>query len=112
MPLCLSPYAAKNAVLVKSRIIRMAENVAGLALPVERRNTSTMKRPASPATEDGGQMLINRVKRSKSVHLNPFFQFYTSGCDRIPIENIEMDSPESIFVMVLASLGEFPVQTE
>ena len=46
------------------------------------------------------------------MHLNPFFQFYTSGCDRIPIENIEMDSPESVFVMVLASLGEFPVQTE
>ena len=112
MPLCLSRYAAKNAVLVKSRTIRMAENVAGLVLPVGRRNTSTMKRHASPATEDGGQMLINQVKRSKSVHLNPFFQFYTSGCDRIPIENIEMDSPESIFVMVLASLGEFPVQTE
>ena len=29
-----------------------------------------------------------------------------AGCDRIPIESLDLDSPECIFVMVLASAGE------
>ena len=29
------------------------------------------------------------------------------ACDRIPIENLELESPEVIFVMALAGLGKF-----
>ena len=61
MPQSLSQSAAKSAALVRSRTIRMAENVAGLVLLAERRNTSTMRLPASLVTEDGGQMLIKLV---------------------------------------------------
>ena len=61
MPRSLSPSAAKNAALVRSRTIRMAENVAGLVSPAERRNTSTMRPHANLVTGDGGQMKIKLV---------------------------------------------------
>ena len=38
------------------------------------------------------------------------FFVLVSGCDRIPIENLQMESPESIFVMVLAAFGEYKAE--
>ena len=59
---------------------------------------------SSHVTEAGGRMGIKQVK----LH----FIFYTNEnshcpaeCEKIPIENLELDSPESIFVMILASFG-------
>ena len=39
---------------------------------------------------------------TKEKQINDF-----SGCDRIPIESLEMDNPESIFVVILAVCGEW-----
>lgn len=35
-----------------------------------------------------------------------YLNIFNLGCDRIPIESLELDSPECIFVMVLASVGK------
>ena len=56
-------------------------------------------------------MGIKQVKLEFTYKSNKSRNF-PAECEKIPIENLELDSPESIFVMILATFGKscFTVQ--
>ena len=46
------------------------------------------------------------IKQVKPSFYHNESRNFPSECEKIPIENLELDSPESIFVMILATFGK------